>query len=500
MRKGVECRTMYMTDAVNSKPQEIVKWAPVGSPVSVEYSLGLMAEIRDHVIVGFHRLAKRGIECGGILYGRRDGRHVTIEQVREIRCEYKLGPSFVLSDSDRFRLVAQFNEPDAELAGLIPVGLYISHTKDDLNATERDLTVYDSYFSEAWQVLLILRPARQGSVRAGFFVRESNGDLRPSDRSYEEFELDPPDSPAEAAALMAAARMPLEGSGPSPIDNHPQYAFAASRSGAAAAPAMAREPFAPGFWPSPAPGVPAWPKPIGPDDPGRALVYPAGGRQGRQLAPAFQVNESIDSLRQKFQQPVPAWNGPREKHWRWLFLWVLGIFFLAGATYFLLTIRSPAPLLLRIGEQNGDLRVEWDRASASIERASSGTLEIREGARTRDFRLSSEQLVAGSYLYPITGGDVSVRLSVTGMLIPRVEESVNFVAEARPGVDSNRLNQENRGLRDDLKRERDANERMEQRLRALEERLQDAAKQPSRPTSPARISPSSGQGPTRPSK
>jgi hypothetical protein len=469
-----------MTDPTNTKAQEIVQWAPVASPVTVEYSLGLMAQIRDHVIVGFHRLAKRGIECGGILYGRREGRQVSIEQIREIRCEYKLGPSFVLSDSDRFRLAAQLHEPEPELEGLVPVGLYVSHTKDDLRATERDLTVYDSYFSEPWHVLLILRPARQGSVRAGFFVRESTGELR-GDRSYEEFELDPPDSPAEAAALMAAARMPLDGGSPSPIDQHPQYAFAASRSGAAAAPALARDHFSAGFHPAPAPGAPSWPKPIEPDDPGRALVYPPGGRYDRQVAPAYQVRESVETLRQRFQQPGVAWNGaPREKHWSWLFLWGAGIVLLAVATYFVLTVRSPAPLLLRIAEQSGDLRVEWDRASASIQRASSGTLEIREGARTRDFRLSPEQLAAGSYLYPITGGDVSVRLSVTGMLIPRVEESVNFVAEAKPGVDSNRLTQENRGLKDELKREREANERLEQRLRALEERLQPAAGRPNK--------------------
>jgi hypothetical protein len=178
-----------MADPIKS--QEIVRWAPADSPVTIEYTLGLMAQIRDHVIVGFHRLAKRGIECGGILYGRREGTRLIIEQIREIRCEYKLGPTFVLSDSDRTRLTEQLNDTsDPDLAGLVALGLYISHTKDDLRAAERDLAIYDEYFGAPWQVLLILRPARQGSVRAGFFVREAGGRLH-GDRSYEEFELNP---------------------------------------------------------------------------------------------------------------------------------------------------------------------------------------------------------------------------------------------------------------------------------------------------------------------
>ncbi len=462
-----------MSDPTTSKSKEIVQWAPEGSPVTVEYSLGLMAQIRDHVIVGFHRLAKRGIECGGILYGRREGSRVTIEQIREIGCEYKLGPSFVLSDADRFRLVHQLQEPEAELAGLVPVGLYISHTKDDLRATERDLAVYDTHFAHSWQLLLILSPARQGSVRAGFFAREAGGELN-GDRSYEEFELDPPNSPAEAAALMAQARMPLDSGGAAPgTTPDPQYAFAASRSGAAAAPALSKSPFTPEFGSSGhIPGVAAWPKPA--DDPGRALIYPTGGRNGRAVAPAYQVAESIDSLRNRFQQVPQPWNNPRQKHWSWLGAWALGICALLAAGYFLLAMRSPAPLLLRVAEQSGDLRIEWDRASTTVRRSASGILEIRDAGGTRDLRLSPEQLATGSYLFPISGGDVSIRLTVTGMLIPRVEESVNFVAEAKTGIETNRLSQENRGLRNDLVRQRETNERLEERLRALEERLQSA--------------------------
>jgi hypothetical protein len=457
-----------MMNRTVSKSNETVKWAPEGSPVTVEYTLDLMAQIRDHVIVGFHRLAKRGIECGGILYGRRDGDRIVLEQIREIRCEYRLGPSFVLSDNDRETLARQLRESGDGLEGLSAVGMYVSHTKDDILATERDLAVFDGFFKESWQVMLILRPARQGSVRAGFFVREADGGLR-GEASYEEFELAPPDSAAEAAALLAAARTPLEAAYNAAAGEavHPNFAGgarAAGRggSGAAAAPARARQAFVPEFGGNGAADGPEFARP---GDPGRSMVY----AQGRQLAPNSQLQESAEYLRQGFH---PAFPSKREKHWKWLALWAVGILTFAGAAYFFLSMRSPSPLLLRVAEQHGDLRIEWDRASTSIQRAGNGTLEIRDGSTTRDLRLSPEQLANGYYLFPIVGGDVSVRLAVTGMLIPRVEESVNFVAEAKPGeIDASRLSIENRNLRNDLLKQRETNEKLEQRMRALEERL-----------------------------
>ena len=447
---------------------QIATWAPEGSPITVEYSLELMAQIRDHVIVGFHRLAKRGIECGGILYGRRNGSSLQIEEIREIRCEYKLGPSFVLSDVDREKLILQLEKPEAELSQLVPVGIYISHTKDDIQVTERDVVVYDHFFPDPWQVLLVLRPARLGSVRAGFFVREPHGGLK-NGGSYEEFELDPSDSPAEAAALIATARRPIE---PERVPDPLHFlrgsgggggSFGVGREGTAAAPAFSRD-----FVLEP-PHQQQQQQPSAYADSGRALVYGESARQqGNQMARAGMPDPRYAST-------------PREKHWSWLVVWVLGVCLIAAGTYWLLSLRSPAPLLLRVAEQNGDLRIEWDRASSSISRAAGAILELREGSRTRELRLSPEQLANGSYLFPLTDEDVVVRLSVNGILVPRVEESVNFLAEARAGVagrtaseaklQRDRLATENRTLREDLRRERTAAARLEQRLQALEERM-----------------------------
>jgi hypothetical protein len=449
------------------------RWSPEGSPLAIEYPLEVMARIRDAVIIGFHRLAKRGIEVGGILYGTREGRRITIVQAREIRCSYKSGPSFVLSDADHQRLSDQLGSREADLGDLAPVGFYVSHTKDDLSATERDIAIYNTYFGAPWQVMLILRPARQGAVRAGFFVREPLGEFN-AQRSIEEFELSPPDSAAETAALMAAAR--------APIDSAPTGQTLPARSTKAVAPeetGQSRQEVNGGSSGGGGDGDRVASNGDGPAEPAFLQGSPFD-------APSFtaltQQDAPMDRLRQAavpfpnnlgagrpFPQRVPT----RERHWTWLGVWLFAIVAIAGMAYWALSIRSPAPLLLRVMEQNGDLHIEWDRTSSSVRSASTASLEIRDGARTRDIRLSPEQLALGSYLFPIGASDIAVRLSVDGFLMPRVEESANYVAQAQAGAgprgatevreQRDRLMIENRRLRNDIRR-------LEERVKVLEER------------------------------
>jgi len=435
------------TAAANST----IVWAPAQSPVSIEYSLDLMCRIRDHVIVGFHRLAKRGIECGGILYGQRKGRRITIEAVREVRCEYRSGPSFILSESDCQALTNQLAEPDPDLAGLSPVGLYISHTKDDISVTERDLVVYDDYFPDPWQVLLILRPGRQGAVRAGFFVREALGGMQ-TERSYEEFELDPPSDPAESAALIAAARMaPAVEAPPSPRPRNRHSSSDLRHGGDAAGPAAGSDSVAASAAAVIRAASPPLPQVPLETDPPRFSALPHSTPRLRLPLPAGLLQHA----------------NPQQRHWIWLGAWVLLVITIASAVYWLLTLRNPDPILLRVSEQSGDLRIEWDRASSSIQHASTGTLEIRDGARTRTIRLSSDQLALGSYLFPAGASDVAIRLSVSAFLRPTVEESAHFVGEALTGSGP-RGAAEVREQRDRLLLE---NRRLKSEIRRLEERI-----------------------------
>src|SRR5580692_3452024 len=163
-------------------------WSVAESPITIEYSLVVIEEIRHEVAEGFQRLSRGGIEVGGVLYGTRDGRTVRILAMRPMACEHARGPGFLFSDKDRIALNDQLarEKDDPQLQDLISVGWFLSHTRSEIALTESDLEIYSIFFPAPWQVTLVIRPGRGGSMRAGFFVREADGTVK-SERSYLEF-------------------------------------------------------------------------------------------------------------------------------------------------------------------------------------------------------------------------------------------------------------------------------------------------------------------------
>ena len=119
-------------------------WSVAESPISIEYSLVVIEEIRHEVAEGFQRLSRGGIEVGGVLYGTRDGRTVRVLAMRPVACEHARGPAFLLSDRDRVALNEQLvrDKDEPNLEGLISVGWFLSHTRSEIALTESDLEVY----------------------------------------------------------------------------------------------------------------------------------------------------------------------------------------------------------------------------------------------------------------------------------------------------------------------------------------------------------------------
>src|SRR3984957_7508234 len=184
-------------------------WSVTESPVMIEYSLVVIEEIRHEVAEGFQRLSRGGIEVGGVLYGTRDGRTVRVLAMRPIACEHARGPAFLLSDKDRIALNDQLTRDaeDSQLEGLISVGWFLSHTRSEIALTESDLEIYTIFFPAPWQVSLVIRPGRGGSMRAGFFVREADGTVK-SEQSYLEFNF--PDRLAGVLDRSPGDRTPRE--------------------------------------------------------------------------------------------------------------------------------------------------------------------------------------------------------------------------------------------------------------------------------------------------
>jgi len=165
-----------------------------------------MDEIRAVAVEGCLRLVRGRLEVGGVLFGTKQGDVVTVRAFRNTPIVYAFGPTFVLSEPDRVTLaeVLRAHETEPDLKGMVPVGWFVSHPRSDsASLSENDIAIFDEYFKEAWQTMLVLRPERSGTARAAFFSRDTNGTVRPG-KSDAEFELTPGATPARSIPEPAA--------------------------------------------------------------------------------------------------------------------------------------------------------------------------------------------------------------------------------------------------------------------------------------------------------
>ena len=364
-------------------------WSAAESPVTIEYSLVVIEEIRHEVSEGFQKLSRGGLEVGGILYGTREGRTVRLLAIRSINCEHARGPAFQLSDSDQSTLKDELerNAEDPRLADLTCLGWFVSHTRSEIMLNETDLEIYEQYFNAPWQVTLVIRPGRGGAMRAGFFVREHDGTVR-SESSYLEFNF--PDR------LAGVLDRPARSDRPGGARTHTVY----FRDNAAAPPR-------------------------------REFANPQAQVSGPQLLPS------------------PP---PRSK-WPWLAAWGIVVVAVAvlAVRFFVLT-PAAEPLDLSVLDHSGQLQISWNQKAKPVSSAVRGLLVVTDGETPRTIQLSQQDLERGSYSYKRASDDVEVRMSVENASGARSDlKATTFVAAApvKPAADSQvkALEQE----RDDLK-------------------------------------------------
>ncbi|MGA3188290.1 MAG: hypothetical protein ABSF22_14385 [Bryobacteraceae bacterium] len=382
---------------------KFASWNVSESPITIEYSLVVIEEIRHAVAEGFQRLSRGGIEVGGILYGSREGRTIRVLAMRTIACEHARGPAFLLSDKDRKVLNEQLaaDAEDPHLEGLISLGWFLSHTRSDITLSDSDLELYSIFFPAPWQVTMIVRPGRAGSMRAGFFVREADGTVK-TERSYLEFNF--PDRLAGVLDRMPSPRgerIP----GERRLNTMPRSeAFQSSTAAVAAA---------------------------------RREAFP------QEVAPSFGQP----------QRPIPA---PKKK-WPWLVGWaVLVVMALVFGLRYWMFRPANEPISLAVIEREGQLRIEWNHSSRPVVSAVHGTLVINDGSNTQTFALSPRELTLGSYTYVRKTGDVEVRMSVEDGDGEKVQEASRFLGQAPVKIDPNEV--------EELKRKRSELEAEVERL------------------------------------
>jgi hypothetical protein len=405
---------------------KLAAWTVAESPITIEYSLIVIEEIRHAVAEGFQRLSRGGIEVGGILYGTRDGRTVRILAMRLIACEHARGPAFLLSDKDRMVLNQQLaaDAEDPHLGGLISVGWFLSHTRTEIALSDSDLELYSIFFPAPWQATLVVRPGRGGSMRAGFFVREADGSVK-SESSYLEFNF--PDRLAGVLDRAPASR-PERVPGERRLNVMPRSEAFQSSAGAVAA---ARQEAAPQI----------------------EIAPPTFGQPTQYL-------------------PSP----PPKSRWPWLVVWavlvIVGVVF--GLRYWMLR-PTQEPIALAVVEHDGQLRIEWNHAARPVTAAVHGTLVINDGSGTQTYALSPRELTAGSYTYERKTGDVEVRMSVEDSDGAKVQEASRFLGQPPVKIDQNELS-DLKKKREDLEAEiarliranRDQQDKIQQLQRTLQ--------------------------------
>ncbi|MCS7023461.1 MAG: hypothetical protein NZV14_01575 [Bryobacteraceae bacterium] len=174
--------------ADSSHNQPILLWSAPESRYSIEIPAALLEQLNGLALSAFRRLSRGGLEVGGLLFGEREETRLRILDWRQVECEHARGPGFLLSGRDRDLLVQQLEqaERDPQLNALVLLGFFVSHTKRGVCLSEEDLEIYNRFFPEPWQVVLVLHPVKGRPTQAGFFVREDGGLVR-TETSYREF-------------------------------------------------------------------------------------------------------------------------------------------------------------------------------------------------------------------------------------------------------------------------------------------------------------------------
>ncbi len=344
-------------------------WQASGCAVRIAYSRAVMEELSLAASDGFNRLAKGGVEIGGVLFGVRDSDALKILAYRALACEYAFGPSFSLSDSDRRALEDLLTSPntDSNLSGMRPVGWYHSHTRSGILLSEEDLQLFQQYFPETWQIALVLRPHRFDPVRAGFFFREPDGSVQAAS-SRHEFIIKP-------GSGKPGIRLPVD-------------------------PALAD------FASPPANPALAEPALLNPCPPPSAISNPRSESEPHSSPPRGASTYS-----------------PRPWPWRAAAV----VLTLAVALFWFGRFRTSAGLSLHELDVGGHLRIDWNHNARVIQQGESGAIEIEDGSLKLHHELSPEHLRLGSVTYLRTTGNVLVRLLVRDADQSTFSEFTRFV-------------------------------------------------------------------------
>jgi TonB family protein len=377
---------------------EYFDWDPEGSPVSIRLNRDAMAGMARDVAEGLKSLPRRGLEVGGLLLGRiapGEKPTVWIERYQRVSCEHRFGPQFILDDDDK----AGLERAAANILSggdLAVVGLYRSHTRDGFQLEKPDLDLVHQYFSDASDLILLIKPEGFSDIFARFYVHDSDGGARQAGDSF----------PFQGRLIVNT----------SPEEEQEEEKEETREQAKAETPVSQDRPrrLVPDFAPLPV-------------APPNTAELPAGGFL---FPPRERVLE---------EEEVRPTLGSRVKTW----IPLVALLLVAGAVVWLFsrpathesvpsTAVAPAeparPLGLSVEPMGQEpnlqtLRVSWNPNATALHDARSVQLFVREADDQNRIELSPPELTSASYTYSPKGNDVTFRLEV-------VESSGRISAES----------------------------------------------------------------------
>jgi len=432
-------------------------WSVPRCPFEIEYSARVLDDIRLAVVDAFFSLPRGGAEIGGVLLGSWDGERVAITGYEALDCQHALGPSFTLSAHDQAQLAemlagARGNPPNRQ-----PVGWYHSHTRSEIFLSEADQGIHSRFFPEPWQVALVLKPHTFEPMRAGFFFRERDGSMRVK-ASYQEFRFEP---------------LPLRAAGPpaanSPAARRPQHEDSGSRGTLVGTPLpLPAQPVPTADPPKAKPRVPitreipvelARPPEAAPvDTPGFQQLRPERSGGWLKAMAILAVGSAIGGAGYQTRQ-----------------YWLPQVIAKSHAVI----PKEPDPsLALAVSDDNGQLKIQWDRNTPAVRNAHEATLEVTDGgAAPQSVRLDRAHLASGGFAYARQGERVDVTLAVAQSDGRVVKEQTSFLGRLPvQGGAGDGDAQRAEKLQKDLEFQAAKTRKLEKDLKDMQEQLQKGKK------------------------
>lgn len=463
------------------------RWTMPDSGAVFTMDAGLIQKLRSFVLEGFHILPKRGAEMGGILLGRvlsESPLSIEITGFEPVPCEYRYGPSYILSDVDRAKLEAVLansqalappGDPQAAAQSAV-VGCFRSCTGRELALDAADQQMMRKYFPDPRQIILSIRPVSIFECEAWFFSRvggvlprvpsqppepfgqpmgkvdrsgERNSRPAQSAAPVPQPELEP--VAPSAAPVSAIADQPAEAVAQPVVTEAVPVERALAATAAAGPAAMAS--LAPVEVPVVEPKTSQFQRAARPSQ----EDLPGSDEATRLVERRRMLREQrSDSAPQRVEEPPvvaapveplvePRWllddhAAEPHKHRLWQLIAALLVLLVSGGVGYQWWDAQQRARWSRFGLDakpgTGGMEITWDRESPALKEASRGELEVvdsgdvsgGETGRTRAVELDSKTLSAGHYSFPTTSSDVLFRLQLYSTGFQSAVESVRVTS------------------------------------------------------------------------